>query len=55
MIRDALVGNRGVDDGVRYRAVAHERLQRPCIDSTSRQGVASSMPQHVSMDLADRA
>ena len=54
MIRDALVGNRGVHDGVRYRAVAHERLQRP-IDSTSRQGVASSMPQHVSMDLADRA
>jgi hypothetical protein len=28
----------------------HEGLQRPCIDSTGRQGVASCMPQHVSMD-----
>jgi hypothetical protein len=30
--------------------MAHEGLERPCIDSTARQGVASSMPQHVSMD-----
>jgi hypothetical protein len=30
--------------------MAHECLQRSCIDSTSRQGVSSSVPQHVSMD-----
>jgi hypothetical protein len=30
--------------------MAHESLQRPRIDSPSRQGVASSMPQHVGMD-----
>jgi hypothetical protein len=30
--------------------MAHEGLQCPCIDSTSRQGVTSSMTQHVSMD-----
>jgi hypothetical protein len=28
----------------------HEGLQRPCIDSTSRQGVAGGMPQHVGMN-----
>jgi hypothetical protein len=49
-VANALVGHCGVDDGVGDRAMAHERLQRPCIDSTGRQGVASSMPQHVSMD-----
>ena len=38
------------DNGVRNRAMAHESLQRPCIDSTGRQGVASGVPQHVSMD-----
>ena len=42
-VPDALVGDRSINDGVRYRAMAHECLQRPCIDSTSRQGVASSM------------
>ena len=31
--------------------MAHKGLKRPCIDTTSRQGVASSVPQHVSMDL----
>ena len=30
--------------------MAHEGLQRPGINSTTRQGVASSVPQHVSMD-----
>jgi len=30
--------------------MAHEGLQRSCIDSTGRQGVARSMSQHVSMD-----
>jgi len=30
--------------------MANEGLQRPCIDSAGCQGVASSMPQHVSMD-----
>ena len=30
--------------------MANKSLQRPRIDSTARQGVASSMPQHVSMD-----
>jgi hypothetical protein len=30
--------------------MAHERLQRSRIDSTSRQGVSGSMAQHVSMD-----
>jgi hypothetical protein len=30
--------------------MAHECLQRSCIDSSGRQGVASSMSQHVSMD-----
>jgi hypothetical protein len=30
--------------------MAHEGLERPCIDSTSRQGVAGSMAEHVSVD-----
>jgi len=30
--------------------MTHECLQRPCIDSTSRQGVASRMAQYVSMN-----
>jgi len=30
--------------------MTHKSLQRSCIDFTSRQGVASSMPQHVRMD-----
>ena len=30
--------------------MAHEGLKRSCIDSTSRQSVTSSMPQHVGMD-----
>ena len=30
--------------------MAHEDLQCTCIDSTARQGVAGSMPQHVGMD-----
>ena len=30
--------------------MAHEGLQCPRIDSTSRQGVASGMSQHVSVD-----
>jgi hypothetical protein len=49
-VADSLVSHRGVDNGVRNRAMAHECLQRSCIDSTSRQGVASSVPQHVSVD-----
>ena len=49
-VSDALIGDRSVDDRVRDRAMTHEGLQCPCIDSTSRQGVASSMAQHVSMD-----
>src|SRR4051794_22318838 len=48
-VADALIGYRGVDNGVGYRAVAHEGPQRSCIDSAGRQGVASSMAQHVSM------
>jgi hypothetical protein len=43
-VTDALVSDRGVNDGVRDRAMPHEGLQRPCIDSTSRQGVAGGMP-----------
>ena len=49
-VSDALIDDRSVDDRVRDRAMTHEGLQCPCIDSTSRQGVASSMAQHVSMD-----
>jgi hypothetical protein len=49
-VSDALVGDRRIVDGVRDLAMAHEGLQGPCIDSTSRQGVTSSMTQHVSMD-----
>jgi len=30
--------------------MAHECLQCSCIDSTSREGVSSSMAQHVGMD-----
>ena len=30
--------------------MTHECLQRPRIDSTSRQGVSGSVAQHVSMD-----
>ena len=30
-VADAFVGDRGVGNGVRYRAMAHECLQRPCI------------------------
>ena len=48
-VSNALVGYRGVDNRVRNRTMAHERLQRPRIDSTSRQGVTSSMP-HVGMN-----
>ena len=35
-VPDPLVGNSGVDHCVGDRAMAHEGLQRPCIDSTSR-------------------
>src|SRR5215831_14615323 len=49
-VSDPLVGHRGVDNGVGDRAMAHEGLQGPRIDSTSRQGVASRMPEHVGMD-----
>ena len=41
-VSDALIGDRRVDHGVRNRAMAHECLQHPRIDSTGRQGVASS-------------
>jgi hypothetical protein len=30
--------------------MAHEGLQRSCIDSLGRRGVASRMPQHVRID-----
>ena len=30
--------------------MAHEGLKRPRIDSSARQGVSSSVPQHVSVD-----
>src|SRR4029450_1835235 len=46
---DTFVGDRGVNDCIRDRAMAHEGLQGPCIDSPCRQGVAGSMAQHVSM------
>jgi len=49
-VSNPLVSYRGVDDRVRDRAMAHECLQRPCIDSSGRQGVASGVAQHVSMD-----
>ena len=35
---------------IRNRAMAHECLERPRIDSAGRHGVASSMPQHVGVD-----
>ena len=49
-VSDALVSDRRVNNRVRDRAMTHEGLQCPRIDSASRQGVASRMPQHVSMD-----
>jgi hypothetical protein len=45
-----LVGDLRIDHRVRDRAMPHEGLQRPRIDSTRRQSVASSVPQHMSMD-----
>jgi hypothetical protein len=47
---NTLVGYRGVDDGIRDRAMAHEGLQCPGIDSPGGQGVARSMAQHVGMN-----
>ena len=49
-VADALVGDRRVNDGVGDRAVAHKVLKRSCIDATGGKSVASSVPQHVSMD-----
>jgi hypothetical protein len=49
-VSDSLVSDRRVNNRVRDRAMAHEGLQRSRIDPACRQGVASSMPQHVSMD-----
>src|SRR5690348_9142791 len=49
-VADALVSYRSVDNRVRDRAVTHKGLKRPCVDSPCRQGVASSMAQHVSVD-----
>src|SRR5690349_2979083 len=49
-VTNPLVGHGSIDHRVRDRAMTHESLKRPCIDSTSRQGIAGSMPQHVSMD-----
>jgi hypothetical protein len=49
-VSDSLVSYRRVDDGVRNRAMAHKGLERSCIDSAGRQGVASSMAQHVGVD-----
>jgi len=46
---DTFVGDLRVDDGIRDRAMAHEGLQGPGIDSSGRQGVASGMAQHVGM------
>ena len=50
-VSDAFVGYSGIDNGVRDRAMAHECLQSPRIDSARRQGVSSIVPQHVSMYL----
>ena len=49
-VSDPLVGHRGVNNGVRDRAMAHESLQRPRIDSPGRQHIAGSMARHVSMN-----
>jgi hypothetical protein len=48
-VSDSLVSDRGVDNGVRDRAMA-QSLKRSCIDSSGRQGVAGSMAKHVSMN-----
>jgi hypothetical protein len=49
-VSDALVSDRRVNNRVRNRAMAHERLKRPGVDSACRQGVASSVTQHVGVD-----
>jgi hypothetical protein len=49
-IADSLISDRSVNNRVRDRAMAHECLKRSCIDSTGRQGVPGSVPQHVRMD-----
>src|SRR5262245_16011347 len=47
-VANPLVGDRCVDNRVRDRAMPHEGLQRPCIDSTARQGTryATCAPNH---------
>ena len=49
-VSDPLVSHRSVDNRVRDRTMAHECLQRPGIDSSTGQGVPSSVAQHVSVD-----
>ena len=49
-VSDPLVGYRGVDNRVCDRTMAHEGLQRSCVDSATGQGIPRSMAQHVSMD-----
>jgi predicted DNA-binding transcriptional regulator AlpA len=49
MLRMRLAATESVDSRVRDRTMAHKGLQRPCIDSTVRQGVASRVPQPVSI------
>jgi len=47
---DSFVRDGRVDNRIADRAMAHKSLKRPCIDSTGRQSVSGSMPQHVGMD-----
>jgi hypothetical protein len=49
-VANALVSHCRIDNGVRDRAMAHKGLQRSRIDPAGRQGVPSSMAQHVRMD-----
>jgi hypothetical protein len=44
-IADSFVGHSSVNQRVRNRAMAHERLQRPGIDPARRQSVPGSMAQ----------
>ena len=49
-VSNPLVGHRGVDHGVRDRAMAHEGLQRSGVDPAGSQGVSGGMAQHVGVD-----
>jgi hypothetical protein len=49
-VANALVSHRSVNNCIRDRAVPHEGLKRPCIDTSTSQGVACRMPQHVRVD-----